>query len=250
MTRPTILAYHALGDCPRDQDPHNLFLPQRAFEEQMGYLARRKRVVSLDDVATGRAMGRGCVAITFDDAYRNVARLAIPVLERHGFTATVFAPTAYLGGRNTWIESTSCDVDIMDLDELRSIEDRGFAVESHGHDHIDFAEASEDAARRDLERSRELLASELSKEIRHFAFPYGRSSARAQAIAEEVGFAAAYSIDARHEGRFAWERVQVTPLDGPRLFALKCSGLYHLLRHSPVGERAFSLVRPMARRSH
>lgn len=247
MMRPTILAYHAIGDCPREQDPHNLFLPQRAFEEQMSYLARHKQVVALDDVTSGRARGRNCVAITFDDAYRNVARGALPVLERHGFTATVFAPTAYLGARNTWIEPTSCDVDIMDMDELRLLERRGISVESHGHDHIDFSEASEEAARRDIQRSREILAAGLSKEIAHFAFPYGRSSSRAQAIAQEQGLTAAYSIDARHGGRFAWERVQVTPLDGRRLFALKCSGLYHLMRRSRAGERAFSLVRPVAR---
>ena len=247
MSRPTILAYHALGDCAPEDDPHNLFLPPSSFEQQMAYLARSKKVVSLDDVAAGRVRGRGFVAITFDDAYRNVLELAQPILKRHGLPATVFAPTAYLGAQNTWIEPTTCDVDIMDMDELRQLESRGISIESHGHAHIDFSEATDEQAREDIARSKEILSAGLSKEIRHLAFPYGRSSARSRAVARELGLAAAYSIDRRHEGTFAWERVQVTPLDGPRLFALKCSGTYHLLRRSPAGEAAFGLARPIVR---
>lgn len=247
MTRPVILAYHAIGDCPRDRDPHNLFISRSAFERQMAYVAATKRVVPLDDVATGRANGRSCVAITFDDAYRNVSALAAPILERHGHVATVFAPTAYLGGRNTWIEPTECDVDIMDMDELRALEARGITIESHGHDHIDFSEASEDQARADILRSQEILSTGLSKEVRHFAFPFGHSSPRSRAIARELGLTAAYSIDRRHEGRFGWERVQVTPMDGPRLFALKCSGAYHLLRRSRIGEKAYAAAKPLVR---
>lgn len=247
MSRPTILAYHALGDCAPGDDPHNLFLPASTFEQQMAYLARRKRVASIDDVAAGRVRGRRYVAITFDDAYRNVAKLALPILERHGLPATVFAPTAYLGGRNTWIEPTPCDVDIMEMDELRELERRGVTVESHGHAHIDFSVATEEQARDDILRSKEILSSGLSKEVQHLAFPFGRSSARSRAVARELGLTSAYSIDRRHEGAFAWERVQVTPLDGARLFALKCSGTYHLLRRSLPGEIAFALARPVVR---
>jgi peptidoglycan/xylan/chitin deacetylase (PgdA/CDA1 family) len=250
MIRPTILAYHALGDCPREDDPDelNLFVSPESFEQQMAWLAAHKRVVSLDDVATGRETGRSCVAITFDDAYRNVARLALPILERHGFSATVFAPTGFIGKRNTWIGPSPCDVDIMDLEDLRMCESRGISIESHGHDHIDFAEASDELAREDLIKSREVLSDGLLKEVRHLAFPFGRSSARSRAIARELGFAAAYSIDRRHQGTFAWERVQITPLDEIRLFALKCSGAYHLLRRSRLGEAAFSLARPIVRK--
>ena len=247
MTRPTILAYHALGDCRPEDDVHNLFLDPAVFEQQMEYLAANKRVVPLDDVTSGKAKGRGCIAITFDDGYRNVARFAAPVLSRLGLPATIFVPTAFLGARNTWIDPTPCDVDIMTMDELRELEASGITSESHGHGHIDYEVATEEEARDDLARSRSILSEGLSRDIRHFAYPYGRSSTRSRAVARGSGLTAAYSIDRRHEGPFAWERVQITRLDGHKLFAFKCSGYYHLARRSRVGEGAYFLLRPVAR---
>jgi len=247
VTRPTILAYHALGESRREDDVHNLFLEPAIFERQMEHLAANKRVVPLDEVTSGRARGRGCIAITFDDGYRNVAEHAAPVLTRLGLPATIFVPTAFLGARNTWIEPTSCDVDIMTMEELRALETDGISVESHGHGHIDYEVANAEEARDDITRSRDILSEGLSKEVRHLAYPYGRSSARSRAVAKELGLTAAYSIDRRHEGAFSWERVQITPLDGPRLFAFKCSGYYHLARRSRVGESAYGLIRPVAR---
>ena len=37
------------------------------------------------------------LAVTFDDAYRSVGELAVPVLAELGVPATVFAPTAFVG---------------------------------------------------------------------------------------------------------------------------------------------------------
>jgi len=47
---------------------------------------------------------RRCVALTFDDAYRGVLELALPLLERFAAPATVFVATAYAreGARYWW----------------------------------------------------------------------------------------------------------------------------------------------------
>src|SRR2546429_110091 len=70
------------------------------FEEQMADLAARGfRSVRLDRFQEGE--GR-TVLITFDDAYAHVSAVVTPILERHGFSATMFVPTAYLGRPNAW----------------------------------------------------------------------------------------------------------------------------------------------------
>src|ERR1700694_1272040 len=40
---------------------------------------------------------RSSVVITFDDGFRNFYTNAFPILNRYGFTATMFLPTAHIG---------------------------------------------------------------------------------------------------------------------------------------------------------
>src|SRR5215217_2652539 len=92
-----ILFYHRVADV---QDP--LAIAPRRFATQMDLLAaERYRVV--DVVSAGRLLEAGealerVVALSFDDGYRDVAEHALPVLERHGFQATVFVATGVVDG--------------------------------------------------------------------------------------------------------------------------------------------------------
>src|SRR4029453_8098579 len=52
-------------------------------------------------LARGEAVDR-VVALSFDDGYRAVADNALPVLERHGFRATVFVATGVIDGTATY----------------------------------------------------------------------------------------------------------------------------------------------------
>ena len=250
MSGAVVLAYHAVGTCPRGDDRHNLFVDPDSFNGQMEFLARRRTVVSLE-AAVRRDLPAAAlaVAITFDDAYVNVLENAAPVLERLALPATVFAPTSFLGARNTSIAPTTCDVDIMDEDQLRAAESCAIRVESHGHDHIDMATSSSDGIAADLDASKRSIERITGHSADFLAYPFGRHSRTAREAAEAAGFSAAFTIDEEHGGRYAFERVQITPLDGDALFALKTSGRYAAIRRSPAVARAYSLVRPLVRRA-
>ena len=235
-----VLAYHAIGSCP--DDPADLYVDEAAFERQMAWLVKWRKVVPLKDVVAGRAP-RGSVAVTFDDAYRSVLTTAAPILRRHGVPATVFAPTGWLGRSAEWLGRSTCDFSIMTEAELRDTEAAGVAVESHGHGHIDMASADEDTARTDLARSLEELEATIGRRPTLAAWPFGPSSDGARRAAAAVGLDAVFSIDALDEGRFAWQRVPVTPHDNMAVFALKCSGLYLRARHGRAGTAAWRVVR-------
>lgn len=247
--RATVLAYHAIGDCERDADKHNLFVSEAAFSRQMDFLAGKRQVVDLDRAVSGEVPGRApAVAITFDDGYRNVLLKAGPILRRHGFPATVFVPTGYIGGRNTWIEDTPCDVDVMTEDELREAESLDLRMESHGHHHIDYGKASGEEARADLKRSLDVLESLVGRRPAHFAYPFGAHSQPAYEAVRAEGVRYAYTIDEPHGDDLAYERVQITPLDGMGLFALKTSGRYMRVRHSRAVKGAYGAMKPLARK--
>jgi peptidoglycan/xylan/chitin deacetylase (PgdA/CDA1 family) len=244
----TIIAYHAVGDCPREDDPRNLFVPAAAFESQMAFLARRRTVLPLEALLRGEGgTHRPAVAITFDDGYKSVLTRAGPILSRHGFPATVFVPTMWIGGRNGWDPPSSCDLAIMNEEELVAAERLGIAVESHGHAHLDMLATSVEEANVDIERSLERLAAVVGRRPRYLAYPFGPSSPAARRAAAAAGLEAAFSIDVPDEGPYARARVQITPLDGVRLFALKTAGRYLAWRHSRLLSAVYSAVRPLAR---
>lgn len=249
VTRATVLAYHAIGECSRDADRHNLFVSTENFERQMAFLSRRRQVVPLADIVDGRIpTGRPVVAITFDDGYRNVLRNAGPILARHGFSSSIFVPTKWRGLVNGWNEPTTCDVEIMDDDELRQSEESGILLESHGHAHIDMSSESPDAVARDIKTSLDELEVVTGRRPRFLAYPFGHIAEWTPRVAEAAGIDAAFTIDDPHAGRFAYERVQVTPLDGLTTFALKTMGNYLKVRNSRAFTSTYGAVKPLVRR--
>jgi peptidoglycan/xylan/chitin deacetylase (PgdA/CDA1 family) len=99
--RVHVLTYHRVAeraDWP-DLYPGLVSDAPAAFAEQMEYLARSGRAVSMEQVlaaARGDAeLPPGAVTVTFDDAYQDFAECAWPVLERLGLPVTLFVPTDY-----------------------------------------------------------------------------------------------------------------------------------------------------------
>jgi peptidoglycan/xylan/chitin deacetylase (PgdA/CDA1 family) len=247
MSKATVITYHGLGDSPPARDPYRMFMPITHFEAHLTFLARRRTVVPLDAVVDGRIpSGRPVVAITFDDGYRSVLEEAVPRLRRHGFPATCFVPTKWIGERNAWdtFDDDASPLPIMGDDELLDIRRAGVRVESHGHAHCHMGEVAEEEAQADAVASMDLLTELLGERPRYLAYPYGSQSEAARRAVARAGFEAAFSIGQRSAGPFGRERVTIRPADPLRLYAFKTSGRFLAWRNSRVGDIAFSVVRP------
>ena len=249
MNRTTVIAYHAVGECPPTHDPHGLFVSLEQFQRHMAYLARRRAVVPLD-VAVGGQPRKGPprVAITFDDGYRNVLTQAGPIMARYGFQATVFVPTMWIGRRNGWMEESACDFEIMTAEELGGAGEGSLRIESHGHAHIDMSRSTAREIEYDVRTSVEELEVVLGRRPRYLAYPWGRHSQAARKAVAAAGLEAAFSIDQPHRGLYAWERVYISPHDGLGTFALKTSGRFLSWRRSLLGSSVAALTRPLRRR--
>jgi peptidoglycan/xylan/chitin deacetylase (PgdA/CDA1 family) len=75
------------------------------FRWQMHLLSKCFNVIALHDavklIGTGRMPPRA-VCITFDDGYRSVHDLALPILKQYKLPATVFVTSGFVGGGNMW----------------------------------------------------------------------------------------------------------------------------------------------------
>lgn len=111
--RLSILIYHRVLARP---DPLLPSLPDvRNFDRQMALLKRCFRVLPLGVAARRLQDGTlpaRAACITFDDGYADNAELALPVLQRHGLSATFFIASGYLDGGQMWnddvIEHVRC----------------------------------------------------------------------------------------------------------------------------------------------
>jgi peptidoglycan/xylan/chitin deacetylase (PgdA/CDA1 family) len=249
----TILAYHAIGECPHSERTHNCAcISTETFAEQMKFLAKSRQVISLEDVVEGRFSGRRpAVAITFDDGYRNVLTNAVPILRQYGFVATMFIPTKWIGQKNFWDAHTDCfPLEIVDEDELRGATRLGIAVESHGHAHIDLEQADPLTVAEDLQMSVAQLREILGRQPRYLAYPYGRQSPATWASAAQAGFSHAFLVDEVEAGKLAQERISVDGREGQFRFRLKTAGGYLARRHSQFGNAAASITRLAFPKAH
>jgi peptidoglycan/xylan/chitin deacetylase (PgdA/CDA1 family) len=99
-----VIAYHGVTTEPFLESVH---VTADTLATQLAFLAERYRVIPLREFVARRQAGRslrGCVAVTFDDAYTGVADRALPTLTRYRLPATVFVATSFArrGGRYWW----------------------------------------------------------------------------------------------------------------------------------------------------
>jgi peptidoglycan/xylan/chitin deacetylase (PgdA/CDA1 family) len=174
----------------------------RAFERQVATLLRRRfRPISAADAVGGR--GR-LFHVTFDDAYRNVAENAVPVLERLGVTATIFAASGFAAdGRPLAVPELAAEarahpeeMRTLTWERLRALAERGFEIGSHTVTHPHLPRLSDAELERELGESRARCEDELERRCRFLAYPFGEHDARVQAAARRAGYEAAFGLRA------------------------------------------------------
>ena len=176
-SRLPILMYHRIaGDGPAELAPFRV--APAAFEQQLAHLrSEGYRSVTLEEWRRAcerrRPLpGRG-VLITFDDGYRDFAQVAWPLLERHGFGATVFLVAGEIGGTGRWDSELGGDFPLLDWRQVRRLRSRGVEFGSHTVSHPSLTELTNADVTLECARSRALLEEGLAAPVSAIAYPYG-----------------------------------------------------------------------------
>ncbi len=123
-----ILTYHRVPAAPDPLFPEQVCAA--TFGKQMSLLARFFNVLPLASAVRALHDGdlpRRAVCITFDDGYRDNCDVALPLLNEHGFAATFFVASGYLGSGRMWNDTMietiriADDLDLSDLGMGRTI---------------------------------------------------------------------------------------------------------------------------------
>jgi peptidoglycan/xylan/chitin deacetylase (PgdA/CDA1 family) len=188
-----ILMYHQVGEVAPRGTPHRglavspaAFLRQMTWMRRLGYrgLAMRDLMPYLQGERHGKVFG-----LTFDDAFQNVYRNALPILNTLNFTATSYFVAHQLNGSNVWDHTSGVPpAPLMSLHEMRAWAEVGNEVGSHTLDHVDLSRLPRDEARHQIEHSKTELEQALGNTITAFCYPYGRYLPEHALMARAAGY--------------------------------------------------------------
>jgi peptidoglycan/xylan/chitin deacetylase (PgdA/CDA1 family) len=240
MTDVLVLCYHALSPTWESE----LSLTPETFEYQVRHLLDRGWHPTTFAAAVLEPPASRTLAITFDDAFASVKRYAAPVLARLGAPATIFAPTAFIGGRplswaglDTWQDTPDAgELDAMTWDDLGALAKLGWEIGSHTQTHPRLTELSAPDLERELVESRDECSRILGVACRSIAYPYGDVDARVADAARRVGYCAGAALPSRLErlGPYRYPRVAIYRHDASWRFRLKAARPVRELRASKL----------------
>ncbi|WP_019544551.1 polysaccharide deacetylase family protein [Streptomyces sulphureus] len=227
--------YHSVSS--GTEDPYRITVPRERLEEQLRWLlGRGLSCVGVGELMAARAAGRdrGLVGLTFDDGYADFVDEALPVLLRHGCTATVFVLPGRLGGVNSW-DPLGPRRPLLSADGIRAAASAGMEIGSHGLLHTDLTTAPDTRLKQETAHSRALLTELAGTAPRCFCYPYGAVDARAINAVRDAGYRYACAISPGPlTGPFALPRVHIDASDTP--FRMRLKQLLHPLRRRPLPE--------------
>lgn len=218
-----VLIYHRVGAGTNSA----VDLPVDVFQQQMALLAATRSVLALDEAVTRLADGPtpSGVVLTFDDGTPDFYEVAVPVLERLGLPATLYAATGPIdrGAPMPW------GVPAASWDDLRKAVATGLVtIGSHTRDHLLLDRLDRDAVAEQLEASIASITEQIGVAPRHFAYPKAVAGNSVAEIEIRSRFASAALAGNRvNEAGCDLHRLARTPVhraDSPDTFARKIAG--------------------------
>lgn len=174
-----ILMYHQIdASAPRGTPLRGLTVTPQAFNRQMwalkllGYQGLSLRALEpyLEGTQSGKVVG-----LTFDDGYLNNHQNALPVLRKHGFTATCYAVSDMMNASNVWDQALGIpQKPLMGPQQWRDWLSAGMDIGSHTRHHCDLTKLDKATAWHEIAESKRELERVLGCEVRHFCYPYGK----------------------------------------------------------------------------
>ena len=229
--RLPILMYHRVAPTGSAAMTRYRVSPE-AFEHQLRYLRDAGYYsASLEDwclaMQTKTPLPGRAVLITFDDGYLDFQTHAWPLLQRYGFSATVFLVTGAIDESNSWDRAYGEQVPLLGQRELLQLQDEGVTFGSHSISHRPLTGLSPADVVREGLGSRLTLERMLGLPTQAFAYPYGDTDQVVQHLIGACGYL--FGLSCRHgfssfdDSLLALPRIEVGGLDRFQDFVAKLS---------------------------
>jgi peptidoglycan/xylan/chitin deacetylase (PgdA/CDA1 family) len=241
-TRIPILMYHSISDM-NDSGRHPYYRTSttvKMFDQQVRFLHQNGyRTVSVTEAFNRMQTAEPTeklVGITFDDGYQDFYTNAFPILNRYGYAATVFLPTAFIGQAPRQFKGAEC----LTWSQVRELRKDGVEFGSHTVTHPQLRGVSTDQMRAEVRQSKDAIEEKLGENVQTFSYPYAfpetdrtfvdslrvalRESEYRSGVTTVIGRAGP------SDNPLFMRRLPVNSDDDPRFFQAKLEGGYDWLR--------------------
>ncbi len=234
-----ILMYHSISDRTETvRHPYfkTVTSPSR-FCEQMAWIAESgAEVVPLNNWNSPLPPGRSLrVIITFDDGFADFIPNAFPVLSSHGFPATVFLPTAYIGTGRELLTG----VKHLQWSDVERLSQAGISFGSHTATHRPVEKLSRMEIREEIRCSTEEIENRLGGKVTSFSCPFAYPQAHPAVLSAlqesllDYGYTVAVTTKigtvSLQDEPLSLRRLPVNSEDDRALFMAKLKGGYDWL---------------------
>jgi peptidoglycan/xylan/chitin deacetylase (PgdA/CDA1 family) len=226
--------YHQIADRPEAAD--RLAVSPDAFAGQLERLAAGG-FSTLTAAALAAALHGGPalperpVVLTFDDGFADFHSRALPLLLRHGFTATVFVTTGWIADARR--PAVGRPGPMLSWSQIAEAASAGVEIGAHSHTHPELDQLAEDRLRFELKHSKALLEDRLGRPVPGLAYPFGYSNAQVRRAAREAGHQYACAVANTAVGprwdAMALPRLTVRRSTSPRVFDQIATGRVPLI---------------------
>jgi len=188
-----VLVYHNFSNKKSDKTA----VGQDDFEAQMKYLKQNGfHVVSIDQLLNfidyKEQLPEKSIVITFDDAWRSIFDIALPILIKYNFPATFFIYTDFIGGGKA-----------MTWKQIETLSRIGFDIQCQTRTHRNLAAPKKNESFKEYFKSiemeigypKKLLKKKLNIDCKYLAYPYGETNNLVIALLKKYGYRAAFTID-------------------------------------------------------
>ncbi|MBR2215422.1 MAG: polysaccharide deacetylase family protein [Selenomonadaceae bacterium] len=179
-----ILNYHKVDEAHISLSVHPAdFAAQMAYLERHGYNTISPDEL-YDSLAGSKRLPTNPVLITFDDGYADNYANAYPILKEHGFKATIFVVSSFVGKYRHYLT----------WEQAREMEQNGISIQSHTATHRSMTDLSDDQLRAELTESKQKIEAELGHPVDYIAYPTGTYNLHIAQMVKEAGYKAAFTI--------------------------------------------------------
>lgn len=163
-----ILAYHGVMADPND----SYAVSNDHFKSHMAFLSDNFRILDLaklaQDLKAGAKPEENCIAVTFDDGYKECGNYVAETLDRYEIPATFFVVTDIIDGK-----TKISDREFLSWRDVKAMADAGLSFGSHTAGHRSLGILSPDEVMRELTDSGRRIQEEIGTFPAGLAYPYG-----------------------------------------------------------------------------
>jgi len=181
-----VLLYHNVTEGPTENDAL-MHISTGMLEEHFKALADNGyTAVSMSEYYDWRTKGiplpKKCVLITFDDGYISNYQYAYPLLKKYNLKATIYVIASRMGAANVEFPHFSWQ-QAIEMEKSGYVE-----IESHSFTHPDFSTISYEQTVIEMRLSKYAIETNMNKECRFFAYPYGKTNSSSAAVAAQAPY--------------------------------------------------------------